>query len=129
MRDGTILLGERQNTGFEDGKYHFPAGHLEDGETVVEAIIREMREELGIEINPRDLCLALVMHHKDLGDARVGLFFATQTWRGTIINNEPNKCRQLQWFRPDQLPPNLVPYARAAIDAYAQGQVFAIYGF
>ncbi|HEY6314153.1 MAG TPA: NUDIX domain-containing protein [Streptosporangiaceae bacterium] len=35
--DGRVLLGRRKNTGFADGCYHLPAGHLEAGESVIDA--------------------------------------------------------------------------------------------
>jgi 8-oxo-dGTP diphosphatase len=39
--DGDLLFGCRQNTGFEDSAWHVPSGHLEAGESVVTALIRE----------------------------------------------------------------------------------------
>ena len=45
--DGEVLFGRRQNTGFEDGAWHVPSGHLEAGESVVQALIREAKEEIG----------------------------------------------------------------------------------
>jgi hypothetical protein len=46
--DGQVLFGRRQNTGFEDGAWHLPSGHLEAGESVVAALVREAKEEIGI---------------------------------------------------------------------------------
>jgi hypothetical protein len=40
-RAGRVLFGQRQNTGYEDGAWHLPSGHLEAGESVVAALIRE----------------------------------------------------------------------------------------
>jgi 8-oxo-dGTP diphosphatase len=44
--DGQILFLERHNTGFQDGLYGLPAGHIEGYETYFEAIQREIREEV-----------------------------------------------------------------------------------
>lgn len=44
---GEVLFGRRQNTGYRDGAWHLPSGHLEAGESLVTALIREAREELG----------------------------------------------------------------------------------
>jgi 8-oxo-dGTP diphosphatase len=52
---GCVLLLQRHGTGFEDGNYGLPAGHLEPGESVTHAAIRECREEVGIELEPSDL--------------------------------------------------------------------------
>jgi hypothetical protein len=42
---GHVLLGKRQNTGFDDGCWHLPSGHLEPGETIAEAAAREAHED------------------------------------------------------------------------------------
>ncbi len=47
-RGDEILLFRRFNTGFGDGQYSFPAGHVEEGESVTATAIREALEEAGI---------------------------------------------------------------------------------
>lgn len=65
VRENKILLSRRFNTGFMDGMYSFPAGHLRDDyETLIEAVVREAREEIGVEIDVADLELVHVMHRK-----------------------------------------------------------------
>jgi len=128
IQKGQILLGQRQNTGFEDGKFHLPSGHLEKDETVVHALIRESQEELGISIDPKDVVFALVSHQR-VSTGRVGLFFVVQEWKGEVQNMEPEKCSKLQWFNIDNLPENIVPYAQKAIQHYIAGDVFTLYGW
>lgn len=119
-----VLMGLRQNTGFADGMYHLPAGHLEDGETFVDGTIREAREELGIEIGLANLNLVHVMHHS----GRLGLFFAVDQWSGTLTNREPDKCKKLEWLTRDGLPANTVDYARAALRAIERGETISTFG-
>jgi 8-oxo-dGTP pyrophosphatase MutT (NUDIX family) len=79
--DGRVLLGRRHNTGFADGCYHLPAGHLEAGESLIEALIREAREETGIIISPGAIDFAHVMHNAS-GGGRVAFFFTVRRWSG-----------------------------------------------
>ena len=124
IRDGpNVLMGLRQNTGFANGMYHLPSGHLEDGETFVDGMIREAREELGIEIQLPDLNLVHVMHHS----GRLGLFFAVARWSGTITNTEPDKCKALEWLPCDALPVNTVNYAKAALRAIELGNMISTF--
>ena len=45
-RDNKILIARRANTGYEDGNYQVPAGHVEEAELPTEAVIREAKEEV-----------------------------------------------------------------------------------
>ena len=128
IQNGRVLLGQRQNTGFEDGKFHLPAGHVEAGETVVSALVREAHEELGITIRPEQMTFAFVLHDR-AGDGRVRFFFRAYEWIGLVKNREPEKCAALGWFDLNDLPKNLVPYARYVIQHHEEGGSFALYGW
>ncbi|KKT86389.1 MAG: NUDIX hydrolase, partial [Microgenomates group bacterium GW2011_GWA1_Microgenomates_45_10] len=52
QRENKILLQRRYNTGYEDGNYSFVSGHVEQGESYINAIIREAKEEAGVELKP-----------------------------------------------------------------------------
>ncbi|MFE1591840.1 NUDIX domain-containing protein [Nocardia sp. NPDC058705] len=122
---GRVLLGRRANTGFGDGLFHVPAGHLEAGESAVAGLIREAREEVGIEIDARDVEFAHVLH----SDERVQMFFTVRRWGGTVTNCELEKCSELGWFEPDALPEEIVDYCRAGIGMVMEGQAFSEYGW
>jgi 8-oxo-dGTP diphosphatase len=127
LREGSrVLMGVRKNTGFCDGMYHLPAGHLEDEETVSAGAIREAKEELGIDIHPSDLALVHTMHQRS---GRLSLFFEVEKWSGEITNVEPHKCQLLDWLLPDRLPENVVPYARAALGFIQHGQNMGMFGW
>ena len=128
IRDGQVLLLRRFNTGYEDGNYSVVAGHLDGGEEVKAAAIREAREEVGIEIAPGDLQVVGVMHRRS-DDERVDFFVTATAWAGKITNREPHRCDQLAWFDLDALPENVIPYVRRALDNYRKGKWFDSFGW
>lgn len=128
IRDGKILLLRRFNTGYEDGNYSIVAGHSDGNEDVKSAMIREAREEAGIEITQNNIQFASVMHRKS-DDERIDFFFIADLWEGEIINMEPQKCDDLSWFEIDNLPYNIIPYVKRAIENYISGVKFDIYGW
>ena len=126
--DGQVLLLRRFNTGYEDGKYSVVAGHLNGDEQIKAAMIREAREEVDIEISPPDLRVVGVMHRKS-NDERIDFFLVASSWSGEITNREPGKCDQLAWFDMDELPGNVIPYVRRALDNYRKGSWFDSFGW
>ncbi|NMP24146.1 NUDIX hydrolase [Sulfobacillus harzensis] len=128
LRDERILLGRRHQTGYADGLFHLPAGHLEAGESVVEGLVREVREELGVHLNSGSVRFAHVMHSAS-GTGRVAFFFVADDWVGTPSNQETNKCSEIAWFGWDDLPDPMVPYARVALDHIRAGTNFSTFGW
>lgn len=128
IRGGQILLLLRRNTGYEDGSYSVVAGHLNGGEEVKAAAIREAKEEVGIEIAPQDLEIVGVMHRRS-DDERIDFFLAASSWSGEIVNNEPGKCGDISWFDLEQLPENVIPYVSRALENYRRGRWFDSFGW
>ena len=128
VKDDQLLFGRRQNTGYEDGAYHLPSGHLEAAESVTAALIREAEEEIGITISPEAVEFAHVMHSSSSG-GRAAFFFTVRAWAGEPENREPEKCGDLAWFRRDALPSHMIAYCRTALEHIAAGQPFSIYGW
>jgi 8-oxo-dGTP pyrophosphatase MutT (NUDIX family) len=130
---GQVLLLRRCNTGYEDGNYSVPAGHIDGGETAPEAMLREAEEETGISILPEVLQPVGVMHRRNCADAkapeRIDFFFVTDKWTGRVDNRELQKCDDLSFFDLDNLPSNMVPYVRRALTNYRAGRWFDTFGF
>ncbi|MGF0319231.1 NUDIX hydrolase [Nocardia fluminea] len=127
-RGNEVLFGQRQNTGFEDGAWHLPSGHLEAGESVIDALIREADEEIGVTIEANDVHFSHVMHNSSSG-GRMAFFFTVRSWRGEPANQEPDKCSGLEWFAADELPDHMIAYCRTAMDHIAESQPFSAYGW
>ncbi|MDR2924445.1 MAG: NUDIX domain-containing protein [Azoarcus sp.] len=115
-REGRVLLLRRAGTGFFDGLYSLPGGHIEQGESVFQAAVRELEEETGLRASPADLgWLGIIHRHSDTN--RIDFFLRARNWQGEPILREPDKCSGMGWFARDGLPPEIVPYVKAALDA------------
>ena len=91
-------------------------GELEAGETPLEAAVRELREETGLEVELDALQLLGVVHR--LSDTnRIDFFVAAGRFGGDPQIREPDKCDRLEWHDPRQLPAETVVYVCAALEA------------
>lgn len=117
----------RKGSGYYDGWYSVPAGHVEAGELPVAGLIREVVEELGITIETENANLAHTMYrikHDETGD-RVDLFFTVSKWSGNISNTEPHKCDDIQWFPVDALPKNTMHHVKDALQNIENGILYS----
>jgi len=133
FRDGNkVLLGKRANTSYFDGSYSIPGGHVDGNEKVIDAAIREAKEELAAEVTRDELKLVHVMHRfsdTPTPHERIDLGFETTKLHPEIANNEPGKCSDLNWFALDDLPKNIVPEVKIILEKVAQGEVYSDYNF
>ncbi|WP_150462254.1 NUDIX hydrolase [Nesterenkonia ebinurensis] len=121
-----VLLCYRRGTGYMDEHWSFgSAGHVEAGETVLQAAVREVREELGVKIAEADLVPMTVGHRTSRNgkpiDERVDFFFSVRRWEGEPRIQEEDKAAELRWVSPDQLPEPVVPYERVILQQWEQG--------
>ena len=128
LQEGRILLARRIQTGYMDGHYSVPAGHLDGGETVRQAAVREGREEIGLELSPEDISFDCVLHRFE-DEERVDFFVRVGRWNGEPVNCEPDKCDDLRWFKLNQLPENLVPYVRRGLHNAMTGIPYGEFGW
>jgi len=127
FRQDQILLLRRFNTGYADGQYSVPAGHLDGGETVMTAAAREAEEEIGVRIEAQEIVFSSVMHRIE-DDERVDFFVHVHKWQGEPFNAEPDKCDELRWAEINKLPENTVPYVKQAINNHLNGVRFDEFG-
>ena len=132
IKNGKILLQRRFNTGYEDGKYSMVAGHVDKGETFTRCIIRETEEESGMILKTENLKVAHIMCRNsgtEENNERVDIFFVAEKWYGKIENREPHKCDDLSWFDLDNLPANIIPYIKQAIDCIKNKIFYSEHGW
>jgi ADP-ribose pyrophosphatase YjhB (NUDIX family) len=128
LRSADILLLRRFNTGYEDGNYSVVAGHVDAGETVMQAAVREIAEEAGVVVDSKDLQIVHIMNRKS-NDERVDFFMTARRWSGEIANMEPGKCDDLSWHPIMSLPKNTIPYVRRAIECFQNGILYSEFGW
>lgn len=119
-KDGRILLTRRSNTGFADGDYSFPCGHVDAGENLKTALAREAKEEIGITIDEKDVAFIGATHWRS-NKQSVNFFFECTKWQGEPYNAEPEKCDDVAWFREENTPRNIMEQAAVALNTYYKG--------
>jgi 8-oxo-dGTP pyrophosphatase MutT (NUDIX family) len=77
--------------------------------------VREAREEIGIDIDPRHLSIVHVMHRKT-DRHNIDIFMSCDSWGKEIVNEEPEKCGGLRFFNPADLPENTIDFIVEALD-------------
>lgn len=91
--------------------------------------MREIKEEIGIDLKVDDISVVHVMQRKGSVDERIDFFMTTRAYSGEISNNEPDKCDDLSWFKLDQLPENIVEYVKVALLNYRNGDRYSEFGY
>ena len=123
-RDGRLLLLRRAGSGFHDGELSLPAGHVDEGEDALSAVVREIGEELLVTVEPGNCRLVLTGHsapERPGDDAYVDLFFTVDRWSGEPTVGEPDKTAELVWAPESDLPGDVIPYVAEAVSAILDG--------
>lgn len=125
MKGDSVLLLRRYNTGWKDGEYSVVAGHVEEREAIVDAMIREAKEEAGITLRAEDARLAHTQHRVCPDVEYIDFSFVATAWEGEPTNLEPEKCDDLSWYPLESLPPNTIPYITHVIESIQQNVPFS----
>lgn len=121
-----VLLGKRKGS-HGAGYWSFPGGHLEYGETPVECVRRELREEAGIE--PQSIFSGPWTNDVIEGTKHyVTLFMFVPEFSGTVQLLEPDKCEGWEWFAWEELPSPLFLPVRTLVETFRIDQIKSITG-
>jgi len=102
----------------ERGLWEFPGGAVERGERLADALLREIREEYGVEIAVGDL-LDVVDHIlPEEGQHWVSPAYLCRIVSGTPAILEPDKCAEIGWFAPADVPRDLTVISRENLANY-----------
>ena len=127
-----VLLQRRQNTGFADGMWDFScSGHIEYGESMSRAAIREAEEELGISIPADSISFFTLVHKREAQRdlTYYNAYFVCYDFIGEPHVCEKDKCSELKWFDIDDLPDDLIDDRKKAIQALISGVHYFEYGW
>ena len=110
--DGLVLLSQRPKEKEMGGLWEFPGGKIEKGETPEKALIRELKEELGIFVS--NSCLApLTFASYDYTTFHLLMpLFICRKWEGIPV---PKEGQNLKWVRPIDMKNYKMPLADSAI--------------
>lgn len=121
-RKGKYLFLQRKNTGYRDGFYSLPSGHVDVGEMPTEAMVREAKEEIGIECKEEDLvCVHALFERDNYAD----YYFTLCSYEGEPENKEPEKCGEVRWATLSELQGKVVEKVAQALSEHEKGSVFS----
>ena len=100
-QDDRVLLCHRHpNREWYPNVWDLPGGHIEPSEEAADALVRELREELGIEVTR-----GLALPFQQVTDAAAGvqLMIWLLDWDGAVVNDAPEEHDELRWMTSDEL--------------------------
>jgi len=112
--DGRILIAKRPPGRSLAGLWEFPGGKVEQGESPEHALIRELAEELGIEIAAADLAPLTFASHAYPDFHLLMPLFLCRRWRGEVM---PHEGQELLWVKPAELVSYAMPPADEPLKA------------
>ncbi|WP_323752622.1 Nudix family hydrolase [Marinobacter sp.] len=112
IRNGRVLIARRPDHVHQGGLLEFPGGKVEPGETVQQALVREIAEETGLDV-PLDSLEPVIGIRHDYGDKQVFL----DVWKTTTANGEPEgrEGQPIEWMSPHSLQNDDFPAANRPI--------------
>jgi 8-oxo-dGTP diphosphatase len=102
VRDGSVLLARRNaHRSTYPGLWSFSGGHVEPGETLIEALVREVREEVGITQTSFSFAVMIVDPNASETDPATYYLYVVAAWDGGEPALVGDEHTELRWFKLD----------------------------
>lgn len=117
-----LFLLRRAGTGFMDGYYVLPGGHVQAGESLTQAAARECEEETGV--RPASLRAVCVLPYRSGRHQGINVVFEGGDLPGDPGLGEPAHCDRAAWFDRSALPHPVAPWLPEVLEMSARGDWF-----
>ena len=115
--DNKVLVQKRKGTKLWSGYYALPAGHIDEEENQYDALVREAREELGINLDPKNIINSYVVLRRNyfeidgkMLEPYIDYYFEINEYEGIPRIMEEDKCDELIWVNINELPEPFINY-------------------
>ena len=113
--DDEILLMKRSPSISYGNMYCLPGGHLENNETIIEGMIRELKEEIGVVFNENELELVKVINRTIKDNNYIDFIFKGYLKDRKVFNLEKEKCTRIIYRKIDKTPVNAIPVLKRIV--------------
>ncbi|HEU5004710.1 MAG TPA: NUDIX domain-containing protein [Candidatus Saccharimonadales bacterium] len=124
IKEGQLLMGKRKGSHGE-GEYALPGGHLEQGESFEECVLRELKEEAGPDLKVdriKFLCVTNLRKYAPKHYVDIGML--AEYVSGEPIVAEPDEKDSWEWYDMDKLPEPLFGCTENYIESYRTGKSY-----
>lgn len=112
-----FLLLKRSNTSYCNNMYALPGGHLDRNETIVDGMIRELDEEIGVKLSSNELRLIKIVNRTIGNNNYLDFIFKTSLNGRKASNKEKELCSRMIFREKEKLPKETIPIIKKIIES------------
>lgn len=130
VKNNQILLSRRNDTQYK-GVYSLVCGHVEKGEDIIDAMLREAKEEIGITLDRTDTKVIAAVHrpaanYKNEIIDIIDFFVLAHEYSGEINNLEPDKTQEVVFCEIEKIPTNCTRQVKKALELFKTSEFYGV---